>query len=135
MKYYTRLNRYKASNVEFDCNSLTAWSYGWWNFFRNINGLNVFNNYFYSVSTRGHQAKIRRLLHELNIPIDVEINTVKSLTVSDACLDAFNSLLVKQNQIKARYDQLKNKTGIRGFQLSNQYVKLGERINEIKQLV
>ena len=58
MKYYSRLNQYKASNVKFDCETQTAWSYDWWKFYGIINGKKVFNNYSYSNSTSKHQSKV-----------------------------------------------------------------------------
>lgn len=62
MKYYKKLNQYKASNVVFDVATQTAWSYGWWAFVKPISGKLVYNDYYYSTATRGHQSKVRRLL-------------------------------------------------------------------------
>jgi hypothetical protein len=55
-----------------DC---TAWSYGHWCYFRNVDGLNVFNAYRYSVTTSKHQHEMRSLLRELGVHIDVEIES------------------------------------------------------------
>lgn len=75
MKYYKRLNVYKASNVSFEPDSIAAYSYDWWQFVRVVNGSVVFNDYSYSPSTRKHQYKVRSLLNQLNINIDLVINT------------------------------------------------------------
>lgn len=79
MRYYSRSNQFRASHVVFDVNKMTAHSYGWWLFFSIINGTNVFNPYHYSISTSGHQRKVRELLHNLGIPIDLEIQSPEGL--------------------------------------------------------
>ena len=84
MKFFKRSNCYKASNVKFIVDENSAYSYDWWCFFRTINGVNVFNNYSYSNTTNKHQSKVRALLRELNINIDLVIETPKSLNDSSA---------------------------------------------------
>lgn len=78
MKYYKTQNKYKASNVVLDMNTLTAWSYDWWAFLKNINGRLVFNDYRYSPSTQKHQAKVRSLLNQLGLTV-VTIKCPKGL--------------------------------------------------------
>lgn len=73
MKHFVRSNMYKASNVTFDPKTKTAISYGWWHFVRVIRGKVVFNNHKYSISTQGHQSKVRSLLRKLRIKIDLEV--------------------------------------------------------------
>lgn len=75
MKYFKRLKLYKANNVTFDPETMIADSYDWWHFVERINGQIVFNAYFYSPSTSKHQSKVRSLLNELNIKIDVVVKT------------------------------------------------------------
>lgn len=65
MQYRVKTNRFVASNCEFDVNTLKAYSYGWWCFFREIDGRFYFNNYNYSPSTCRHQHKIRGLIEDL----------------------------------------------------------------------
>jgi len=74
MKYYKRLNVYKASNVSFNPEEIAAYSYDWWQFVKVVDGKVFFNNYSYSQSTNGHQSKVRHLLGELNIEIDCVID-------------------------------------------------------------
>ena len=75
MKYYKRLKEYKASNVSLTVEPrLEAYSYGWWLFVVKYKGLVIFNNTYYSSSTNGHQAKVRGVLSNLNIKIDIELN-------------------------------------------------------------
>lgn len=74
MKYFKRLEVYKASNVTFNPKSLEAYSYGYWRFVECINGKIVFNNFYYSPTTNRHQSKVRRLMNDLGINIDLEIS-------------------------------------------------------------
>lgn len=83
MKYYKRLKIYKASNVTFDRATMQAYSYNWWRFVARIDGKVVFNNHSYSPSTCKHQYKVRDLLSELGINIDVMVNVRESLRDHD----------------------------------------------------
>ena len=78
MKYYKRLKEYKASNVSLKVEpKLEAYSYAWWLFVVRYKGLVIFNNTSYSSSTSGHQYKVRRVLDDLNIEIDIELNNTR----------------------------------------------------------
>tara|TARA_Y100000004_G_C8952282_1_gene429140 strand:- start:1848 stop:2312 length:465 start_codon:yes stop_codon:yes gene_type:complete len=78
MKYYTRLKEYKASNVSLTVEpKLEAYSYAWWLFLVKYKGLVIFNNTNYSSSTSRHQRKVRRVLYDLNIKIDIELNNTR----------------------------------------------------------
>lgn len=72
MKLYQRSGFFKASNVIFRPQTCEAFSYGWWRFVAKIEGKVVFNNYRYSNTTARHQWKVRRLLDQLGITIDIE---------------------------------------------------------------
>jgi hypothetical protein len=71
MRYYKRLKIYKASNVTFNPQTMEAHSYVWWKFVALVDGKVVFNNYRYSPSTGQHQSKIRRVMDELGIKVDM----------------------------------------------------------------
>jgi hypothetical protein len=73
MKYFKRSGLYKASNVTFSADKIEAFSYGWWRFVGVVEGKVIFNNYGYSNSTRRHQWKVRRLMQDLGIKIDIEM--------------------------------------------------------------
>lgn len=75
MKYMKRKNIYQCSNYNctFDPVSKRAMSYKWWAFVAEVEGKIVFNNYRYSNSTSKHQSKVRSLLNELGIKIDLEL--------------------------------------------------------------
>jgi hypothetical protein len=78
MKFLKTKNMYKASNFEFYCQGLKAYSYGWWQFSGVFNGYKVFNDTTYSVSTRRHQSKAWGLM---NYKSDIVLNyTQKSLS-------------------------------------------------------
>lgn len=92
MKLMKREQVYRASNVSFDPKAEKAYSYAWWCFVARIEGKLVFNNYRYSVSTGKHQAKVRRLLNELGIKIDIELPVPKGIqscgTLAELILEA-----------------------------------------------
>lgn len=73
MIYVKQSNVYKASNVEFNCDRIQAYSYGWWRFVDKVNGKVIFNNFRYSHTTSRHQTKVMNLLNNLGIKIDVVI--------------------------------------------------------------
>jgi len=81
MKYYKKLKKYKASNVSLTVEpKLEAYSYNWWLFVVRYKGLVIFNDTNYSNPTCKHQSKVRGVLYDLGIKIDIELNnTVKTL--------------------------------------------------------
>lgn len=93
MKYYRRLNIYKASNVTFNPETFEAHSYGWWKFVSKVNGIVIFNDLRYSISTRKHQLKVRRLLNELGVKVDLVVNTRMSLGAVGYELDILKNAL------------------------------------------
>lgn len=80
MKLYKRTNVYRASNVCFDPARIEASSYDWWIFVKKIRGLVVFNEYRYSNSTAKHQYKVRDLMDQLGIKIDLVVSVKESLS-------------------------------------------------------
>lgn len=83
MKFYKRAGLYKASNVNFNPDTVQAYSYDWWRFVDVINGKVVFNNYNYSNSTCKHQSKVRSVMSDLGIKIDLFIECPDGLQASD----------------------------------------------------
>lgn len=79
MKYLKRSQVYRANNVSFDPKQISAFSYAWWTFVGVVEGKVVFNNYFYSPTTAKHQSKVRNLVRELGIKIDIEMPIPASL--------------------------------------------------------
>lgn len=131
MKYYVRSNAYKASNVEYNCDTETAYSYGWWRFVQRINGKLVFNNYSYSPSTIKHQYKVRHLLDELGKQIDLVVSAPDGLQNLSSAIEYEREeirQLIKQIR-KPRSHKAKNEERKREI---NQRLLL---IKEIKQLL
>ena len=67
MKYYTRLKVYKSSNLTLDIENGIAYSYGWYQIAKRVNGQWYVNEYNYSNSTRKHVIKIKNQLMRLGI--------------------------------------------------------------------
>lgn len=64
MKYYTRLGLYKNStgtNVYFP-SSRDAYSYGHWQYLKQIGNRLIFNDYSYSTTTCKHQRELQDIL-------------------------------------------------------------------------
>lgn len=83
MQYVKKRERYERNynqNNWFSKDDMLAYSYGWWCYFKVINGKNIFNNYSYSSTTNGHQSDCRVLLKELGISIDVVVYQHDSLS-------------------------------------------------------
>lgn len=79
MKLQKKTGIYKAANVTFNPIEIQAFSYKWWMFVAVVEGKVVFNNYRYSNTTARHQWKVRRLMHELGIKIDLELPAPEGL--------------------------------------------------------
>lgn len=80
MKYMEQLGEYRASNVRFSPETEEATSYDWWTFVRRIDGSLVFNEYPYSPTTMRHQAKVRSLLQDLGLSVDITVSFRDSLS-------------------------------------------------------
>jgi hypothetical protein len=89
MKFYPRLNTYKASNVKFNPTTLEAYSYDWWRFVERRGQLVVFNDYRYSPSTAKHQYKVKRLLSDLGIQIHATIESPHGLQKLESAIDLY----------------------------------------------
>lgn len=89
IKFFKKLNIFKASNVSFDPETYEAHSYRWWLFVKVIGDKVVFNDYSYSPSTSKHQNKVRSLLNQLGINVDVCIHAPKGLQDLDSALNYY----------------------------------------------
>lgn len=107
MKYQPRKKQFKASNVYFDVEKCQAYSYEWWRFVDRIGGLVVFNDYSYSISTNKHQQKVRRVLEELGLQVDVTIRAPKGLQQIEAALDYYT---INMLQIQERLNRPRTNT-------------------------
>lgn len=121
MKYMKRAQIWQACNykVTFNPKKLEAVSYNWWVFVKLIDEKLVFNNYRYSAMTTKHQWKIRALLRDLGIKIDIEMPLSQGLqefnNLEAAILEAeeqlcdrfFSEILKKQDKYQKRKEKLK----------------------------
>lgn len=98
--YKPRKGMLEASNNALRLDDCTAWSYSWWCYYKIVDGKGVFNAHSYSKSTAKHQSHMRRLLRTLGLPIDIEIDTAKSISPFDA-EDVRNVLLKNFYRAKA----------------------------------
>lgn len=73
MKYMKRAQIYKGNNVTFNPATKDAYSYGWWRFVAVVEGVLLFNNFRYSVTTAKHQRKVAGVMHELGIRENVTL--------------------------------------------------------------
>lgn len=67
MKYFKKLKLYKSSNLTLDIENGIAYSYGWYEIAKRVNGQWYVNDYSYSQSTIKHVIKIKSQLNELGI--------------------------------------------------------------------
>lgn len=72
-----------TGSLTFDPIKLEAHSYRWWKFVSRIDGVVIFNSYSYSVSTSKHQSKIRSMLDQMGIKIDVFLKLKNGINTSD----------------------------------------------------
>jgi hypothetical protein len=101
MKYIKTKNLYRASHVVFDATNITAWSWEWWQFVQRLpDGRVVFNNYSYSASTNGHQSKVRGLLSQLGIKIDLYVRSRVGLQQADWIQVAIDDLTYEINVLR-----------------------------------
>lgn len=78
MKFYKKLNQYKASNLVYDLNSNKAYSYEWYELAKCVDSQMILNTYNYSPTTLRHMYKLRTLFDSLNINY-VEIEAPRGL--------------------------------------------------------
>lgn len=94
---------YKAANVTFDASQIEAFSYGWWKFVKVIQGKIVFNEYSYSTTTSKHQYKVKALMRELGLEVDLYVKTKASLdkqTLKELNAETIKIETERENQIK-----------------------------------
>lgn len=95
LNFKKRTNMYSntTGSLTFNLETCEAHSYRWWKFVAKVEGLVVFNSYNYSNSTSKHQSKIRSLLDQLNIKIDLFVQIPKGINSS-----SLQDLLLTQDE-------------------------------------
>lgn len=125
MKFFRRLGLYKSSNVSFDPSRFEAKSYNWWIFVRRVYGKLVFNDFRYSVSTANHQNKVRRLLTELGVNIDIVIECPQGLQHLKSSIEFYKGKIegLQEQICKPRSRKSANEQRRRTITLSEQKIK------------
>lgn len=85
LNYKKKTNMYTNStgSLTFDPVTKNAYSYKWWRFVAVVEGVVIFNNYSYSSSTSKHQYKMRSLLEQLGIKVDIYAPFSKGIPVGN----------------------------------------------------
>ncbi len=98
LKWRPRLQLYKGANNYFNPTTKEAYSYDWWCYVREIRGKLVFNDHNYSMTTCGHQSRMKSLLEELGLKIDVYVDMRASLDADNfkkyALVSPYQALLL-----------------------------------------
>jgi len=76
---------------------------------RNVNGKVLFNNYSYSNSTAKHQHKLRSLLSDLGIEVDLFVHAPWGLQNLDAALQWHRNYIQKLGRDMAKRGSRKEK--------------------------
>jgi len=80
LKHFKRTNEWRASNVTVSTEEVTAFSYHWWQFARQIGNIRIFNYSHYSPSTSRHQWKAWSKFDECGVKFDLVLrHTDKTL--------------------------------------------------------
>jgi hypothetical protein len=108
-RYKPKKGTLEASNNAFRLDDCTAWSYSHWCYYKVIDGKGVFNRYRYSVTTARHQSNMRDLIHTLGLPIDIEVDTRRSISSFDAA-DIRKVLLENFYAAKTAYSKCKRES-------------------------
>lgn len=74
-------NMWKATNVTFDSSAMSAYSYDWWKFVAVVEGVLIFNDFRYSVTTAKHQRKVAAVMHILGKRPNVHLRLPRGLQV------------------------------------------------------
>lgn len=131
MKFYKTQNLYKASNVTFNPDTIQAYSYKWWLFVSRIGNKVVFNDYNYSNTTLRHQAKIRSLLKELGIKVDLTITAPLGLQNPASAIDFYQ---IKIKTLKAEIAK-PNTRKAKNAERETQIKHFESKIKEVTKLI
>lgn len=131
MRFVKRDKSFKSSNCEFNYEATQAYSYGWWRFVDVINGKIVFNSYNYSPSTCKHQSKVRRLLSDLGLKVDYNIEAPKGLQDLESAIKHYE-IMIKKLIGEIQNPRSRKATNERRASQIESYKKTIEVIKELK---
>lgn len=132
MKYFKRLNLYKdySGNNQYNPETETATSYGWWTYYKFIGNTPVFNCYSYSVTTSRHQRALRDLLRIDSRDAVLWIEAPQGLQDLNSSITYYTGLIEQLND-KIDRPRSHNKKNIERRQEIEEYEL---KINQVKEL-
>lgn len=130
MKFSKKRNQYESSNVTFNVDKMDARSYNWWQFVAKINGKVVFNDHRYSNSTAKHLYKVKKLLKDLGVEIDLVVNTRLGLQDSNWSQDTIKCLISEKVDIKLILENNRRKKSLDAERMARM-IEIDYKINEI----
>ena len=127
MKFYSRLQVYKASNLTFNPATGEGRSYDWYSIARRFDGVQVLNTYRYSVTTGKHIRKLENLFSDLRLEC-LFIEAPRGLQDLDAAIEFYrDKIATLETEIKKpRTNKAKNeerKEQIKHFQAMIKTIK------------
>jgi hypothetical protein len=131
MKHLKRQNFYQSSNLTFFPENGAGYSFNWYRIVDRIKGNVILNTYRYSATTGRHIWKIRKLLNDLGIRIDLEIEAPKGLQDLNAAIEFY----IENND---RLQKEINQKGTKKAVNEKRQTKISEnldKINFIKNLM
>jgi len=128
MKYKPRKGLVSNATGTYTYNPLTheGKSYNWWVVCKVIEGLPIFNNAFYSITTRGHQSQLMSLFSRYYAPNEIiEIEAPRGLQEIEKSIEIVLLLLAELNRLEGMQEK--------GRKRSRAYQYRQRRIDRIKQ--
>jgi hypothetical protein len=110
LKYFKRLKIYKNSTntVSFNPETMDGYSYNW-NFLAKVEGVLIFNDYTWSVTTSCHQSAVSSLLRELNIKyVRVDLG---SISPTELTKDTVKKLYAQLFRLQIKIEESRKGTG------------------------
>jgi hypothetical protein len=131
LQYRKTLNIFKATNVDFNAETMLGHSYDWYELTKSLKGRVVLNSYNYSPTTCKHISKVRSVLSMLGIRY-VELEAPKGLQNLDVALEHVVSELGTAI-VENKYARIKSKRSIQYFERQLKLLaKLGKRASKNK---
>lgn len=133
MQWKPRLKIYQGSNRKntFEPDSFEARSYSHWCYMTKIKGVVVFNDYSYSMTTRGHQYEMRSFMREtlkINMTKVVFVDQRQSLTHGLFLDSHYERMALAEVRLKA------SKRDDRSKELVSEIAKIKKEIAILKRL-
>lgn len=119
----------KASNFEFNTETMHATSYRWYDLVKEINGKVILNSYNYSSTTIKHIAKARAILRQLDV-VYHEFSAPRGLQDLNAAIEHYENRI---EQFQAAIDKPRSQAKANAVRQANIHACQG-MINFIKGL-